>query len=322
MNRRTLVFTGIALVAGIASAPLQVEATSSQFRSGTEGAIHFIESGQARPAVLFIHGLTQSTVYWEDWVELLGDCGIHAVAVDLPGFGGSNKAPGPYRLPDLADAVADFMRAHELGSVTLIGGAMGSAVAQFVALNHPSLVQRLVLTATSAQSRAGPPPNAAPGANAPPGGFTGSASTPEQRREMTKSRWQQNPPRETVDDFFYAKKPPAEYAERFYEAFRQMNLEAGVLVSEANGDWSTYERLQEIKVPTLIIQGAQDKTKSPEEGAQMAARMPNARMVVLQDASHTPQWDQPQAFKAAALPFIMEGEPSGLKCESQPVTSK
>lgn len=322
MNRRTLALMWMGLAAGIVSVPSQLAAASSQLRSGTEGGIHFIESGQARPAVLFIHGLTQSTVYWEDWVKRLGDCGVHAVAVDLPGFGGSNQAPGPYTLPGLADAVAGFIQARKLGPVTLVGGAMGSAVAQFVALNHPSLVQRLVLTATSAQPGAGgPPPSAASGAGAPPG-FPANASTTEQRREMTRKRWQQNPQNRTVDDFFYAKKAPAEYAQRFYEAFRQMNLDAAVLVSEANGNWSTYERLREIKVATLIIQGAQDKTKSPEEGARMAARMPNARVVVLQEASHTPQWDQPRAFEEAALPFIMEGEPDGLKCEIQRVTSK
>lgn len=305
MNRRMLALLWMGLAASIVSVPLQAAAASSPLRSGMEGAIHFIESGQAHPAVVFIPGLTQSTVYWEDWVKLLGDCGVQAVAVDLPGFGGSNKAPGPYTLPALADAVAGFIRVRELGPVTLVGGAMGSAVAQFVALNHPSLVQRLVLTATSAQ----------PGMSGSPPGFATNASTPEQRREMTRKRWEQNPPSKTVDDFFYAKKAPAEYAKRFYEAFRQMNLDAAVLVSEANGNWSTYERLQEIKVATLIIQGTQDKTKSPEEGARMAARMPNARVVVLQEASHTPQWDQPRAFKEAALPFIMEGEPTNLKCQ-------
>lgn len=49
----------MASAAGSVSVPSQVAAASSQLRSGMEGAIHFIESGKARPAVLFVHGLTQ-----------------------------------------------------------------------------------------------------------------------------------------------------------------------------------------------------------------------------------------------------------------------
>lgn len=324
MRSRRSMLVGMVLLISLHSNPLRVFAASSGVHSGTQGAMHFIESDGKQPAVVFIHGLTQSSVYWEEWVGALGKCGVRAIAVDLPGFGGSSNAPGPYTLPGLADAVASFIQKRNLGAVTLVGGSMGSAVAQFVALNHPALVQRLVLTAASAQSGSGAPPNASAAAapNGPRGALAPAPSgargtfTPEQAREMQKKRWQSNPPSATVDGFFYAKKPPADYAERFYASFQQMNLDAAAEVSAANGNWNTYERLGEIKVPTLIIQGARDPSKTPEEGARMAARMPDARVVTLPNAAHTPQWDERPAFDAAAIPFIMEGEPRGLRCDA------
>jgi len=289
----------LALFSGLACAC----AGSGDIQERLQGPIHYVESGERTPAVVFIPGLTQSSVYWEDWVKLLGRCGFHALAVDLPGFGGSSRAPGPYTLEGLADAVAKLIQVRHLDPVTLVGGSMGSTVAQFVALNHPAVVQRLVLVATSSHAFEPPPGGAAPAPKL----------TQAQSIEITKKRWRQNPTA-IVNGFFYAGKPPAGYAERFYAAFQQMNLDAGARIAESNNHWSTYERLGELAVPTLIIQGAHDRSKSPEEGVRMAERMPNARLVVLEEAAHSPQWDAPWAFNAAVLPFIMEGEPKGSRC--------
>jgi hypothetical protein len=78
-----------------------------------QGAMHFIESGK-RKLPWCSSGLTQTTAYWEEGVKLLGDCGVHALAVDLPGFGKSNQAPGPYTIAGVADAVVKFIEARRL----------------------------------------------------------------------------------------------------------------------------------------------------------------------------------------------------------------
>jgi len=249
--------------------------------------LHFIERPGNGPPVLFIHGFAQSTVYWQEWVDLLGERGIHAVAVDLPGFGGSASQPGPYTLESLADAVAGFIGQHKLGAVTLVGNSMGSTVAQLVTLRHPELVRRLVLTATSSGATA-PPPNLA-----------------QLKPEETRHYWATRDIPEMVNGFFFAKSPPAGYADRFYAAARQMSVNAAVEASESNQSWQTLQRLGEIKVPTLIIQGRHDQGKTPKEGELMVSRMRDARLVVLENAAHTPPWDEPGAFRAVALPFIL-----------------
>lgn len=254
-------------------------------------SLFHIERPGADPAVVFVHGWTQSSIYWADWVQLLGRCGVHALAVDLPGFGRSSDLPGPYRLENLADAVAAFIRERRLGRVTLVGGSMGSTVAQFVALRHPNLVQRLVLAATSPEV-----PRRAPA--------TQPANASAERYRDPR----------TANQFFYKGHPPDGYAEQFYATLQQMKLEAAVESAQSNGDWSNVNRLHEIKVPTLVIQGQHDTGKTPEQGARVVKLMPNARMVVLPDAAHSPQWDNPEGFRQAALPFIMEGATRGLRC--------
>jgi pimeloyl-ACP methyl ester carboxylesterase len=58
-------------------------------------------------------------------------------------------------------------------------------------------------------------------------------------------------------------------------------------------------------VPTLIIQGRHDRARTPEHGAAMRERIPGARLEVLERAGHTPQLEEPDAFHALALPFLL-----------------
>ncbi len=257
-----------------------------------------IEAGHGRSVVIFLHGWGQSAAYWEPWVRWLGGCGVHAIALDLPGFGASIDAPGPYTLDGLAESVGQFISEHRLGAVALVGNAMGSTVAQLVALNHPRLVSRLVLTATSA----------------------GAAVPPANRRTREAARTMWRTP-QAVDGFFARKAAPAQYARRFYAAMETMSFDAAYEADQSNQSWSTYERLDLLTSPTLIIQGAEDRLKSPAEGRRMAARLPNARLVVLTNAAHTPQWDQPRAFGEALLPFLLQGQPAHLQRGCAPLAN-
>jgi pimeloyl-ACP methyl ester carboxylesterase len=96
-----------------------------------------------------------------------------------------------------------------------------------------------------------------------------------------------------------------------------MNVDAATEANESNLNWTTLERLREIKVPVLIIQGRHDPAKSPEQGKLMANRMPHAQLVVLENSAHTPQWDEPQEFKRAALPFLLAGRKSSGSCKQR-----
>lgn len=57
-------------------------------------------------------------------------------------------------------------------------------------------------------------------------------------------------------------------------------------------DWSVTDRVEEIRCPTLVLHGEHDEI-SPALGREMAERIPNARFVEIEDASHLPLWEQP-----------------------------
>jgi len=74
--------------------------------------------------------------------------------------------------------------------------------------------------------------------------------------------------------------------------------------ARSNAGSRTLERLGEIRVPTLIIQGRHDRARTPEHGAAMRDRIQGARLEVLEGSGHTPQLEEPDAFHALAVPFL------------------
>ena len=63
--------------------------------------------------------------------------------------------------------------------------------------------------------------------------------------------------------------------------------------------------LAEIKVPVLLVYGADDQLTPVKLGRDMAARIPDARLVVIEDAGHLPNIERPDAFNAVLLEFLL-----------------
>lgn len=105
------------------------------------------------PAVVWIHGYTMDSTTWSPLWERLP--GWRHVGVDLPGHGGSGPMPTGTTLRQLAAAIADIARAE--GARRMVALSFGSLTAVQLAVDHPDLLDRLVLAApTLAGSRPEP----------------------------------------------------------------------------------------------------------------------------------------------------------------------
>jgi pimeloyl-ACP methyl ester carboxylesterase len=92
---------------------------------------------------------------------------------------------------------------------------------------------------------------------------------------------------------------------RYYQIALSASKEAAVEAARSNASMRTLESLGEIRVPTLIVQGRHDRSRTPEHGALMCEHLPDASLVVLENSGHTPQLEEPTAFHAAAISFIL-----------------
>ena len=113
-----------------------------------EGAqIHYQEFGErSNPTLVLIHGFTASLFVWHKVAPMLADADFHVIAVDLVGFGYSEKPRWfDYSIQAQARMVSRFMNLLGIGRATLVGSSYGGAVAMTIALDYPEFVEKLVL---------------------------------------------------------------------------------------------------------------------------------------------------------------------------------
>lgn len=105
---------------------------------------HVVEAGTG-PLVLFLHGFPEFWFAWADMLPPVADAGFRAVAVDLRGYGASDKPPRGYDGYTMAADVTGLIRALGERSATIVGSGAGGMIAWTTATFHPKMVNRLVV---------------------------------------------------------------------------------------------------------------------------------------------------------------------------------
>ncbi len=252
------------------------------------------------PPVLAIHGLGGTKGSFIHTIAALSDR-FRVVAVDLPGFGDSDKPIGAAYDPRFfAGHMIELMDALELDRVHLIGNSLGGRVALEVALRAPERVGRLALLAPSLAWRR--PRRWVPALRLvrPELGLVQLA--PRAVVETIVRRlipgadegWMAA----GVDEFLRAYHTPAGRA-AFYAAARQIYLEAP---HGQNGFWT---RLRAIEATALFVWGRQDTLVPIAFARHVAEALPQARHLEL-DCGHVPQVELSEPTHTAIRAFFAE----------------
>ncbi|MCU1692436.1 MAG: alpha/beta hydrolase fold protein [Frankiales bacterium] len=117
-------------------------------REVTAGGLrtHVAETGPPDgPLVLLLHGFPEFWWAWRAQLVALGAAGLHAVAVDLRGVGGTDKPPRGYDAPTLAADVAGLVRALGARDAAVVGTDLGGGLAWTVATLHPREVRQVAV---------------------------------------------------------------------------------------------------------------------------------------------------------------------------------
>jgi pimeloyl-ACP methyl ester carboxylesterase len=258
-----------------------------------------VEAGVG-PPVLAIHGLGGTKGSFLPTVAALADH-FRVIAVDLPGFGDSDKPIGAAYDPRFfAEALIDLMDALELDSAHLIGNSLGGRVALEVAMREPERVDRLALLAPSLAWRR--PRRWAPMLRLvrPELGLVQLA--PRGVVQAVVHRLipgaDQGWTAAGVDEFLRAYLTPAGRA-AFYAAARQIYLEA------PHGDDGFWPRLRELQPDVLFVWGRRDTLVPIAFARHVAEALPQARHLEL-DCGHVPQVERPRQTHDAVGAFLSE----------------
>ncbi|MGW0432403.1 alpha/beta fold hydrolase [Micromonospora sp. NPDC003197] len=112
---------------------------------GANGSrFHVVEAGTG-PLVLFLHGFPEFWWAWHEMLPAVADAGFRAVAVDLRGYGASDKPPRGYDGYTLAADIAGLIRGLGERTATVVGTGSGGMIGWTTAAFHPKLVRRLVV---------------------------------------------------------------------------------------------------------------------------------------------------------------------------------
>ena len=252
------------------------------------------------PPVLAIHGLGGTKGSFLLTAAALADR-FRVVAVDLPGFGDSDKPIGAaYDAPFFADAMIDLLDALELDRADLIGNSLGGRVALEVALRDPARVGRLALLAPSLAWRR--PRRWAPALRLvrPELGLVQLAPRAVVQAVVHRlipgadEGWTAA----GVDEFLRAYLTPAGRA-AFYAAARQIYLET------PHGKDGFWPRLRELQPDAMFIWGRRDTLVPIAFARHVAEALPQARHVEL-DCGHVPQMERPRQTHKAVAAFLAE----------------
>jgi pimeloyl-ACP methyl ester carboxylesterase len=249
--------------------------------------IYWDQQGRGDP-VLLIMGLGYPSVLWHRTRPLLSQH-FRTVALDNRGVGLSDVPPGPYSISTMASDAAAVLDAAGISSAHVFGISMGGMIAQEFALQYPARTRSLILGCTSA---GGP-----------------SAVRAERKvadilmaRSMTLEQ-----AREAIIPYIYDAATPREKIEEDLRLRRTCfpSIEGYTAQLQAILAWEGYSRIAQITAPTLVIHGKSDALVPPGNGQLIAERIPGARLVLLDHASHLFLSDQTQLANKAIFEFLV-----------------
>src|ERR1700716_482183 len=118
-------------------------AWTHRFVSANGTRLHIAEAG-AGPLVLLLHGFPEFWGAWRPQLIALADAGFRAVAVDLRGYGASDKPPRGYDAPSLAADMAALVTSLGESDAMVVGTDVGGTLAWTMAACHPRVVRSVV----------------------------------------------------------------------------------------------------------------------------------------------------------------------------------
>lgn len=247
------------------------------------------------PTVVMIHGFTGSKENWYPLAERLH--GKYRLLIpDLPGWGESERKPGAdYGFGAQAERVALFIQALSPGTpVVLLGHSMGGGIAALVAARHPRLVAKVGLLDAAGvrfnENRFGL--DVLAGKN--PFAVTDAASL-QRYIDIVFHRQQAKPwiPWPASSGFIEMRKRDS--------AFEQSVLDK---IGRGAEQFAPGDEAINIHQPALLLWGRQDAVIDPSAMTVFAAKMPQARQVLVDDAGHMSLMEQPAVVADAVVQLV------------------
>lgn len=239
--------------------------------------------------LVLMHGIGGNKRNWHPNLAALG-AHFRTVAWDARGYGESDDYEGELAFSDYTHDLARVLDHLGARKAHILGLSMGGRIAMDFAEKYPDRLLSLTLCDT----------------------HTGYADFSEERKqsflrlrlEPLESGKEPKDIAEPVARSLVSPKASQEAFMQLVDSMCRLHKASYMKSIKATVLSDTHKRLADIRVPTHVIVGADDKLTTPEMARGIAGQIKGARLTVIPDAGHLVNIEQPAAFNAAALAFL------------------
>ncbi len=281
------------------------KAFSSSFVRANGIKTHFIHAGRGDPVVL-VHGGGPGASGEHNWSKNIGALAEHfqVFAIDLIGYGYTDKPPIEYSYKAKVDHLAGFIDALCLDQVRLCGNSMGSYVAVRYMIDNPERVRKISMVATATVATA-----MGVGEFSPQGGSV-RRKVGEQVTEESMRAWlgmllfnQANITDELVRGRVRVALLPgtAQAQASYWQHMQKLKVDPNL-----HQWYDLTHRLPRMTIPMSLIWGKNDRFAPIELAERLRQALPNlTEYHPVEDAGHQVQNDQPEIFNRLTTAFFL-----------------
>jgi 3-oxoadipate enol-lactonase len=242
---------------------------------------------EGAPWLTLSHSLACSVRMWDPQIEAFRDR-YRILAYDTRGHGKSTAPAGPYTLEMMADDLHALLKHLNIERSHFCGLSMGGMIGQTFALKYPGVLASLILADTTSRY-----PVEAAGLWA-------------ERIKTVETRGMQPLVQPTLERWFTEpfRKSHPEVVERIAALIAATPVAGYVGCSHAIPKINLSARLREIKCPILVICGEQDAGTPPAMAREIHDSAPGSKLVLIPQAAHISNMEQPHAFTRAMAEFL------------------
>lgn len=248
---------------------------------------HYEQGPSGGPVVVLAPSLGTTLAMWDVLADALSNhCRV--IRFDTRGHGASPVPPGPYTTTELAEDVVAMLDALGIDRFAFVGLSLGGAIGQTLGVLHPDRLTSLVLCCT--------------------GPSFGDPETWRERAARVRAEgmaWLSEPTKQRWFTPGFVQAHPQESG-RLLDMIAAVSPIGYAACCDALASFDISSRLGEITAPTRVIAGAQDPVVPPSVGQVLVDGIPDADLVVIDDAAHIANVAQPEKFNAAVLEHLEE----------------
>jgi len=254
--------------------------------------IYYEMRGDGEPLVLIMGLGGGSSMWWRQVAFFSPE--YQVIVYDSRGVGRTDKPGMPYSMDMLAGDAAGLLERLGIAMAHVYGVSMGGMVAQELALRYPKLVSSLILGATTC-------------------GGGHAVIAPKETLQKLFSIMTLSP--DEAVKVSTSVTFSAAFVERHPEKINEWLIKGAESPpsplgfqrqAEAVAGFDTYDRLQQIRVPTLILAGTADQLIPTENSRILASRIPNAKLVLFEGAGHGYLWEAEDEANRTVRDFLRQ----------------